>query len=140
MIAAAAAERQSSAHAESNDFSTHQGVFRFELDEQVGTLLIPALGAVLTVYGQDHADSTVDEVEDLSSSGVRVFVAESDPKVSCLSLTSLPEQIVKVEDIIAPALYESDLDKKGRRRPKDRSDDKGADSEHPGWQPKEKVP
>ena len=34
-----------------------------DLDEQVGTLLIPALGAVLAVFAQDHAGSTFDEVE-----------------------------------------------------------------------------
>ena len=33
-----------------------------ELDEQVVTLLIPALGAVLAVFAQNHANSTVYEV------------------------------------------------------------------------------
>ena len=40
----------------------------------------------------------------------------------------------KVEDIIARTLYESSLSKKGD------PNDKGADSELQGWQPKEKVP
>ena len=34
-----------------------------QLDEQVETLRLPALGAVLTVFGHEHADSVVDKVE-----------------------------------------------------------------------------
>ena len=134
-------DRESTARAERNDFSAHQGVSRFRfhsgwscqgrvpisvsseapnttcgrrprststiptetevpgcwkentslkndvyllpkgLDGQVETL-IPVLGAMIAVFAQRRADSTVYDVAAVSSSGARVFVAESGPKVS----------------------------------------------------------
>ena len=92
-----------------------------------GTLLIPALCAVLAVFAQDHADSIVDEVE-------RPFKF----RCSCGVMSELditPGAVcegVKVEDIIAPTLYESNLDTKGGRRPENRPGDKGCCFRTPG--------